>query len=69
MMVEAGKMQVVDTIPTDTIPLCDFITITGDSFAVHRTSITEAEEQQLIAALREILQDEELSYIPTFAAI
>lgn len=60
MMVEAGKMQLASIIPTDTTPLCVFISIAGERFAVHRPPITKAEEQQLIEALREIMEDEDL---------
>lgn len=35
MMVEAGKMQLVNTVPTDTSPLCIFVSLKGEPFSVH----------------------------------
>ena len=60
MMVEAGKMKLVQTLPGDEKTLCYFETVAGDAFAIPRPAITSAEEAEIVAVLRDILRDEGL---------
>ena len=58
MMVEAGKMRLVDTISGDVSPISVFETTLGETFSVDRPPMSQEEEDEVIAVLREILKDE-----------
>jgi hypothetical protein len=58
MMVEAGKMRLVDTIPGEVSPICIFESTVGEPFSVARPPMSQKEEAGVIAMLREILKDE-----------
>ncbi|MCI0398507.1 MAG: hypothetical protein L0332_13675 [Chloroflexi bacterium] len=60
MMVEAGKMRLLETKPGETAPLYVFTTVAGDTFAVPRPAMSPGQEADVIAMLREILKDEGL---------
>ena len=60
MMVEAGKMELVETRPGDASPLCVFQTATGETFSVSRPAMSPDEEANLVATLRDLLRDEGL---------
>jgi hypothetical protein len=60
MMIEAGKMRLVDTIPGESSPICVFETSVGDTFNVPRPPMNQEEEVEVIAMLRDILKDEGL---------
>jgi hypothetical protein len=58
MMVEAGKMRLVDTVPGEASPICIFETVAGDTFSVPRPALSQEEEAEVINVLRGILKDE-----------
>jgi hypothetical protein len=58
MMVEAGKMRLVDTVPGEASPISVFESAAGESFSVARPPMSQEEETEVIAMLREILKDE-----------
>jgi hypothetical protein len=58
MMVEAGKMRLVGTVPGEASPICIFESTAGESFSVARPPMSQEEEAEVIAMLREILKDE-----------
>lgn len=58
MMVETGKMRLVDTLPGETSPICVFETFVGDTFRVPHPPMNREEEAEVIALLRDILKDE-----------
>ena len=58
MMIEAGKMRLVGTVPGDVSPISVFATTAGDTFSVARPPMSQEEEGEVIAVLREILKDE-----------
>lgn len=58
MMVEVGKMRLVDTLPGESSPICVFETSIGDTFNVPRPPMNQEEEAKMIAVLRDILKDE-----------
>ena len=58
MMVEAGKMRLVETVPGEVSPICVFDSVAGESFSVARLQMGQEEEAETIVALREILKDE-----------
>ena len=61
MMIEKGKMRLVETLPGESTPLCVFETIEGERFRVNRPNITSGQEADLLEALRDIiLRDEGL---------
>jgi hypothetical protein len=60
LMVEAGKMQWIETIPGENGALYVFETVAGDRFSVVRPQISQEVEAELIEQLREILNDEGL---------
>jgi len=60
MMVETGKMELVDTIAGDESPLCLFRTNTGEEFSVPKPDISPEGEVVLVDALRSILEEEGL---------
>ncbi|HET6443393.1 MAG TPA: hypothetical protein VFI27_02345 [candidate division Zixibacteria bacterium] len=58
MMVEAGKMRLVDTVPGEASPISVFESAAGESFSVARPPMSQEEEAEVKAMLREILKDE-----------
>ena len=60
MMVEAGKMELVETLPGDATPFCVFQTTAGETFSVPRPSISPEEEATLVATLRTLLEEDGL---------
>jgi hypothetical protein len=60
MIVEVGKMRLVETLPGDASPIGVFETIAGDSFGIPRPPMSQEEEAALIEVLRSILEDEGL---------
>ena len=58
MMVETGKMQLVQTVTGDTGSFCLFETVAGETFAIPKPALTERQQAELKMALREILADE-----------
>ena len=58
MMVETGKMRLVETVPGETSPICIFESIAGEAFSVSRPPLSQEEEAEVIAMLHEILKDE-----------
>lgn len=58
LMVEAGKMRLVETVPGESGATCIFETLTGDSFSVTKPSISKETEAALVEQLRAILDDE-----------
>ena len=60
MMVESGKMELIDTTPGDNQVLYHFKTIDGEAFTVSHPGITPEQETEVMELLREILEDEGL---------
>jgi hypothetical protein len=60
MMVEVGKMRLVNTPPSESSLICVFETSIGDTFSVPRPPMNQEEEAEMIAMLRDILKDEGL---------
>jgi hypothetical protein len=58
MMVETGKMRLVQTVASDTGSLCLFETVAGETFAIPKPALTERQQAELKMTLREILADE-----------
>ena len=58
MMVEVGKMRLVDTVPGEMSPICVFESSAGETFSVARPPMSQEEEAEVIGVLREILDDE-----------
>ncbi len=58
LMVEAGKMRLVDTVPGEMSPICVFESSAGETFSVARPPMSQEEEAEVIGVLREILDDE-----------
>jgi hypothetical protein len=58
LMVEAGKMRLVETWPGETGAICVFETLAGDSFSVTKPPMDKETEVVLIEQLRAILDDE-----------
>jgi hypothetical protein len=58
MMVEVGKMRLIDTLPGESSPICVFETSVGDTFSVPRPPMDQEEEAKVIAVLRDILKNE-----------
>lgn len=58
MMVEAGKMRIAETTPSETGTVCVFETAVGDQFSVLKPRMNEEQETALIAILHEILDEE-----------
>jgi len=55
MMVQAGKVELIETTPSDSGPLCTFRTVAGDMFTLVKPQIRPEQEAALIEQLREIL--------------
>ena len=60
MMVEAGKMKLIDTTPGDAQALYHFRAADGETFAIPRPDITSEQESQITELLIDILKDEGL---------
>ena len=58
MMVESGKMRLTEMVPSEISPIYVFETTAGDTFSVQRPPMSQEQEAELIAALRDILKDE-----------
>jgi hypothetical protein len=58
LMVESGKMRLVETIPGESGPYCVFETIAGDNFSVTNPPIDKETEAVLVEQLRAILDGE-----------
>lgn len=58
MMVEAGKMYLLETLPGDAGPVCVFESLLKERFTIPKPPLSADEEAQVIAVLREILQEE-----------
>ena len=58
MMVEAGKMRLVETLPGESSPILVFESTACDTFSVERRPISKEQEAGVITLLREILEDE-----------
>jgi hypothetical protein len=60
LMVEAGRMRLVETVPGENGGICVFETIVGDKFSVTRPAMSVEQEAALIDVLREVLKEEGL---------
>ncbi len=60
MLVEAGKMQLKYKVAGEASSICVFETAAGDTFSATHPSLSQEEETEVIAVLREILIDEGL---------
>jgi hypothetical protein len=60
MMVEAGKMRLVETLPGERATVCVFESSAGEVFSVARPMMSREQEAALIEVLRDILRDEDL---------
>jgi hypothetical protein len=58
LMVEAGRMRLVDKIPGEGGVVCVFETVTWHKFSVVKPALNRDQEAALIDVLREILKDE-----------
>ena len=58
IMVEAGKMQLVETLPGETTSIAVFESVAGERFGVARPYLTKEQETELVRVLRELLADE-----------
>jgi hypothetical protein len=58
LMVEAGKMRLVEKVPGEDGEICLFETVTWHKFSVPRPALSRDQEAALIDVLREILKDE-----------
>ena len=60
MMVELSEIHLVETLPGESTPLYVFETSAGDRFSGPRPDINPQQEVEILDALRDILQDEDL---------
>ena len=58
ILVEAGKMELIETIPSENGPLCTFRTVTGELFRITQPEICKEQETALIEQLKVILSKE-----------
>jgi hypothetical protein len=58
LMVEAGKMRLVEKVPGENGEICVFETVARVKFSVSKPVLSRDQEAALIDVLREILQDE-----------
>jgi hypothetical protein len=58
VMVETGVARLVETLPGDTAPICVFETVTGETFCLAKAAIGRQEEEELIATLRQLFDEE-----------
>jgi hypothetical protein len=59
LMVQAGKMRLVEKVPGENGGICVFATTRGDHFRVVQPKISKETKAALIDVLREILEDEQ----------
>ena len=59
LMVEAGKMRLVEKVPGENGEICVFETVARVKYSVTRPALSRDQEAALIDVLREILKDEE----------
>jgi hypothetical protein len=60
MMVETGKMHLIETQAGEPGPVCIFETETSERFGVSQPAISAEQEAAVLQTLREILEDEGL---------
>lgn len=60
LMAEAGKAELVETIASESGPLCTFETVAGDVFTIPKPAISKEDEAAIIEQLRVILDDENI---------
>jgi hypothetical protein len=60
MLVEAGKMRLLDTVSGEAAPICIFASVAGETFSVPRPPMSQEQEAEVLALLREIPDDEGL---------
>jgi hypothetical protein len=58
LMVEAGKMRLVEKVPGENGEICLFETVARVKFSVTKPALSRDQEAALIDVLREILRDE-----------
>ena len=58
LMVEAGKMRLVEKVPGENKEICVFETVARVKFSVTRPALSRDQEAALIDVLREILEEE-----------
>lgn len=52
ILVETGKMQLVETVPDNSGIICTFETVTGDRFSIAQPQINKEQEAALINMLK-----------------
>ena len=52
ILVEAGKMQLVETVPDNSGIICTFETVAGDRFSIIQPQINKEQETALIQMLK-----------------
>ena len=57
-MVEADKMELIETLPSESRTLCTFRTVAGDVFSIAKPAISKEQEAALIEQLTVILDEE-----------
>jgi hypothetical protein len=57
LMVQAGKMRLVEKVPGENRTLCVFATTSGDHFSVVEPKMSKESKAALIDVLREILKE------------
>lgn len=60
IMLEAGRMRLIDVQPGESRPIYLFESAEGERFVVARPPLSQEQEAELITALREILREEGL---------
>ena len=58
IMVEAGKMQLVETLPDNSGAICTFETVAGDTFSIAQPQISKEQEAALVQMLKSKLDVE-----------
>jgi len=58
VMVEDGKAELIETLPTDNGAMCRFKTVAGEVFSVAKPPINAEQEAMIIQQLRDILDEE-----------
>lgn len=57
LMVETGKARLVETIPSESGPVCTFETIAGDRFSIPKPAMNPEQEAALRERLRNMLDE------------
>jgi hypothetical protein len=60
VMVEGGKARLVKTEPGEAGALCTFATVAGDVFTLPRPPLSVVQEAEMMALVREIVEDRDL---------